>query len=189
MRTGALGAVLAGTLALSGCADMDADFSGVATAVLDPNETLSLETDPTGASCRLLRGGEDLGKLETPGRIELTPSRDDILVLCEKPGYRTAAAVLHAEARPHVRIRGGLAFRYAAATPLPLRADAAAQAHGRPLSPAASDGGARSPGAGPAAPQRAADGRRPGRSAAWAWRLAASSQRSGLRPATGVARR
>ncbi len=98
MRTGAFGAVLAGTLALSGCADMGAGFSGVATAVLDANETLSLETDPTGASCRLLRGSEDLGKLETPGRIELTPSREDILVLCEKPGYRTAAAVLHAEA-------------------------------------------------------------------------------------------
>lgn len=66
--------------------------------MLDPNETLSLETDPTGASCRLLRGGEDLGKLETPGRIELTPSREDILVLCEKPSYHTAAVVLHAEA-------------------------------------------------------------------------------------------
>lgn len=100
MRTGALGAVLASALALSGCADMDADFSGVTNAVLDPNQTLSLETDPTGASCRLLRGGEDLGKLETPGRIELTPSRDDVLVLCEKPDYHTAAAVLHAEARP-----------------------------------------------------------------------------------------
>ena len=98
MRVGGLGVIFAGSLALSGCADMDARLSGVTNAVLDPNETLSIETDPPEATCRLLRGTQDLGKLSTPGSIQLTPSQDDILVVCEKPHYQTAAAVLHANA-------------------------------------------------------------------------------------------
>jgi hypothetical protein len=98
MRVGVLAGFILASLELSGCTDMAERLSGASSAVLNPNETLSLESDPPGAACRLLRGSEDLGKVSTPGRIEVTPSQDDILVLCEKPHYQTAAAVLHADA-------------------------------------------------------------------------------------------
>ena len=97
MRIGALTGFFMGSVALTACTDMAERVSGVTSAVLNPNETLSLETDPPGAACRVLRGREDLGKVSTPGQIEVTPSRDDILVVCEKPHYQTAAAVLHAD--------------------------------------------------------------------------------------------
>ncbi len=97
MRIGALTGFFMGSVALTACTDMAERVSSVTSAVLNPNETLSLETDPPGAECRVLRGSEDLGKLSTPAQIEVTPSQDDILVVCEKPHYQTAAAVLHAE--------------------------------------------------------------------------------------------
>ena len=84
------------TLALSGCANVSAGLTEVTGGVLSTKATLTLETEPAAASCRLLRGQEDLGSFETPAQIELTPSREDILVVCHKPGYRAASAVLHA---------------------------------------------------------------------------------------------
>jgi len=98
MRMGATDVIFAScVLALSGCTDMNARLSEVAGGVIGAKPRLALDTDPSAASCRLLRGQADLGTFETPARIELTPSRDDILVLCQKPGYLIASAVLHAQ--------------------------------------------------------------------------------------------
>lgn len=109
MRIGALTGFFMGSVALAACTDMAERVSGVTSAVLNAKETLSLETDPPGAECRLLRGREDLGKLSTPGQIEVTPSQDDILVVCEKPNYQTAAAVLHADAARPAGAAGSVA--------------------------------------------------------------------------------
>ncbi|WP_147162200.1 hypothetical protein [Pararhodospirillum oryzae] len=58
---------------------------------------LSIESTPPGAHCELIRGNIQLGGMTTPGRVHVSPSRQDIQVVCSKPGYRDALFLIPSE--------------------------------------------------------------------------------------------
>ena len=66
-------------------------LSGCATIVNGSNQSVTVSTDPPGASCRLSRQTETLGAIPiTPGSVQVSKSKNDMVVTCEKPGYLTA---------------------------------------------------------------------------------------------------
>ena len=73
--------LIAGSLMLSGCA----------TIVNGSTQSVTVSTDPPGASCKLSRQDETLGAVPmTPGSVQVSKSKNDMVVTCEKPGYQTA---------------------------------------------------------------------------------------------------
>ena len=62
-----------------------------ATIVDGSSQSVTVSTDPPGASCKLMRGGETLGAIAmTPGSVQISKSKNDMTVECVKPGYQTA---------------------------------------------------------------------------------------------------
>ncbi len=66
-------------------------LSGCATIVNGSNQSVTVSTDPPGASCKLSRQDETLGAVPmTPGSVQVSKSKNDMVVTCDKPGYQTA---------------------------------------------------------------------------------------------------
>ncbi len=66
-------------------------LSGCATIVNGSNQSVTVSTDPPGASCKLSRQTETLGAIPmTPGSVQVSKSKNDMVVTCDKPGYQTA---------------------------------------------------------------------------------------------------
>jgi hypothetical protein len=64
-------------------------FSGCATIVKGSSQTLTVDTRPPGATCKLLRDGETLAVVNpTPGAISIEKDKDVIHVTCSKEGYK-----------------------------------------------------------------------------------------------------
>jgi hypothetical protein len=62
-----------------------------ATVIDGTNQNIGLVTTPTGASCTLTREGIVLAQISpTPGQVEVSKSKDDIIVACEKSGHQKA---------------------------------------------------------------------------------------------------
>ena len=59
------------------------------------SQKITVNTTPAGATCRLDRAGVQLGTVDTtPGSVVVKPkSADDIMVTCEKPGFRKGSQV------------------------------------------------------------------------------------------------
>lgn len=69
------------TVALPGCA----------TLVEGTSQSMTVTTNPAGASCTLDRQGERLGAIApTPGTLRVDKSKNDMAVTCAKEGYQTA---------------------------------------------------------------------------------------------------
>lgn len=67
-------------------------LSGCATLVNGTSETVTVMTDPPGASCKLERGAETIGAVtSTPGSVRVDKSSRDMSVTCTKSGFQTAA--------------------------------------------------------------------------------------------------
>jgi hypothetical protein len=74
-------------LAVAGCLLM----SPCATIVNGSNQSVTVSTDPPGASCKLTRQGETVGAIAlTPGSVQVSKSKNDLSVVCEKSGFQTA---------------------------------------------------------------------------------------------------
>lgn len=74
-------AALGGPLLLAGCATI---FEGT-------SQSVAIATDPPGADCTIDRKGARVGQVNpTPGSIHLDKSKEDLAVLCRRPGYQTA---------------------------------------------------------------------------------------------------
>jgi hypothetical protein len=54
------------------------------------SQTIAIMTNPAGATCTLIRHGETIGKIETPGNIMVKRRKYDITIKCNKPGYAEA---------------------------------------------------------------------------------------------------
>jgi hypothetical protein len=66
-------------------------LSGCATLVNGSNQSVTVVTDPPGASCILSRQGETIGAIAaTPGSVQISKSKNDVSVACEKAGFVTA---------------------------------------------------------------------------------------------------
>ena len=69
--------------------------SGCSTIVEGTDQTVTVFTDPAGASCALKRGGTSIGLVNpTPGSINIDKSKDQITIYCEKDGFEKSAGVL-----------------------------------------------------------------------------------------------
>lgn len=65
------------------------------------SQSLSVVTDPPGAACQLLRGGELIGVVSpTPGTVQVDKSMRGISVECARPGYQGAVARVPARLQP-----------------------------------------------------------------------------------------
>jgi len=54
------------------------------------SQNIAIMTNPGGATCVLMRHGENIGKVETPGNILVKRRKYDIDIKCNKPGYAEA---------------------------------------------------------------------------------------------------
>ena len=81
LRHAWLGALL---LALPGCA----------TVVDGYTQPITLQTEPQGATCDLVRAGQGLGRVVTPGTVTVRRGRNDIVVTCTRPGSQAVQLTL-----------------------------------------------------------------------------------------------
>lgn len=64
---------------------------GCATLVDGTTQDIAIRTAPMGAVCTLQRGMEDLGTIaSTPGHLLVERGKQDLTVICRKPGWETA---------------------------------------------------------------------------------------------------
>lgn len=67
-------------------------LSGCATIVEGSDQTVYFDTDPSGAKCSISRKGEGMlyPSITTPASLEITKDKDELVVKCEKDGYKDA---------------------------------------------------------------------------------------------------
>jgi len=64
---------------------------GCATIIEGKTDTVTVSTDPAGATCTIDRAGERIGAVSaTPGSVTLDKSKNSLLVTCSKAGFDTA---------------------------------------------------------------------------------------------------
>ena len=81
LRLLAAGAVL---IALAGCSSITQGTT----------QNITVNTNPTGASCVLQRQGQEIGQVaNTPGTVNVEKTKHDITIRCDKPGYQTATYI------------------------------------------------------------------------------------------------
>jgi hypothetical protein len=69
---------------LGGCASI---FEGT-------TQQISVDTTPAGARCTFWKNGSLVGDIgSTPGTISIRKSKDDLFIVCDKPGYTSATFV------------------------------------------------------------------------------------------------
>ena len=66
-----------------------------ATVTTGTSQTITVETEPPGAACRMTRGEETVGAVNpTPGSVTIGKDKDEIEIRCEMPGYLTISRQL-----------------------------------------------------------------------------------------------
>ena len=66
-----------------------------ASIVEGTDQSVSVSSNPTGATCLLWREGGQIGVVNpTPGTVQVDKSREDITAHCTKDGYQDGVAVL-----------------------------------------------------------------------------------------------
>ena len=61
------------------------------------SQTLSFNSNPSGADCTLTRNGQVIGAVRTPGGLTVKKTKHDISVTCRKDGYQDATAFLNSD--------------------------------------------------------------------------------------------
>lgn len=69
-------------------------LSGCASIIAGTSQTITLNSNPPGAQCSLLREGLVIGSVTTPGGVLVKKTKHDIHIKCKKDGYQDATAVL-----------------------------------------------------------------------------------------------
>jgi len=70
-------------------------LTSACSSVIDgTSQTLTFESNPTGADCSLERNGVAIGNVKTPGGIVVQKTKHNIKVTCQKEGYQEATAHL-----------------------------------------------------------------------------------------------
>ncbi len=65
--------------------------SGCSTIVEGRSQQIVVNTNPSGATCDLMRQGTSIGRVSpTPGSAYIEKTKHDITVVCNKEGYQTA---------------------------------------------------------------------------------------------------
>src|SRR4051812_10109461 len=72
--------------------------SGCASIVEGTDQSVTVQTSPSGASCELKRDGTVIGVVNpTPGTITVDKSKNDIAVICKKDGYQDGSGAFSSE--------------------------------------------------------------------------------------------
>ncbi|WP_282604298.1 hypothetical protein [Pelagibius sp. Alg239-R121] len=72
--------------------------SGCATVIKGTDESISVITEPEGATCTLVREGKTVGVVNpTPGSVEVDRDKDDVTVNCVLEDYEDSYEVVSAE--------------------------------------------------------------------------------------------
>jgi hypothetical protein len=75
--------------------------SACATIVEGTEQTVAVNTEPSGAACSLTRAGTEIGTVDpTPGELTVGKSRHPIAVACKKEGYEDGAGTLKSGFQP-----------------------------------------------------------------------------------------
>ena len=83
---------------LAALAAMVALTSGCATITKGTQQTVTVNTDPTGAICNLTRDAKPLAVVNpTPGSIPVEKGRGTIAIICKRDGYLEAAGTMASE--------------------------------------------------------------------------------------------
>lgn len=72
-------------------------LSACATVTTGTNHTILVESEPTGATCKLQRNDSNIGAVNpTPGTVRISKSRHDVLVTCEKADHQATIRLVTA---------------------------------------------------------------------------------------------
>jgi uncharacterized membrane protein len=72
--------------------------SGCATLTKGGNQTVTVDTDPSGAVCSLSREGKPVAVVNpTPGSVQVEKAKGTIAIACTRQGYLEAAGTLASE--------------------------------------------------------------------------------------------
>ena len=70
-------------------------LTGCATLVKGASQSVTVNTDPQGATCALTREGKQIAAVNsTPGTVSVDKSRKAVAVSCSKPGYQESAGTI-----------------------------------------------------------------------------------------------
>ena len=82
--------IVAGTLVLM--------LGGCATIIKGSSQEITINTNPSGASCNLTREGATIAQVNpTPGAAKVDKTKYDITVVCNKEGYQEATYIAHSD--------------------------------------------------------------------------------------------
>lgn len=90
--------MLSFTVRVAGFALAAFALSGCATLTTGSNQSITVVTDPSGAECRLERGGTTVAIVNpTPGTVQVDKSKNTITVTCAAEGFQNSVALLDSE--------------------------------------------------------------------------------------------
>jgi hypothetical protein len=76
-------------LALAGCASI----------IEGTSQEITINTNPTGAACTLMREGQPIGSVNpTPGTVLIKKTKYDLNIVCDRPGFDQATFLNHSGA-------------------------------------------------------------------------------------------
>lgn len=85
-------------LQISSLCAVAAVSTACSTIVEGTEQSVAVNTDPTGAECRLDRDGQTLGVVNpTPGSVTVSKGRQNINVFCSRDGFEDGAGTLPSE--------------------------------------------------------------------------------------------
>jgi hypothetical protein len=86
-------------ISVAGAALLLAATSGCASIIEGTSQTITLNTNPPGANCALVREGIVIGRVApTPGSVVIEKTKHDITITCTKEGYQEATYLNHSGA-------------------------------------------------------------------------------------------
>lgn len=69
-------------------------LSGCSSIVQGTTQDLAVNTNPAGATCTLEREGATIGTVQnTPGTVNVSKTKHNITITCDKEGYQTATHI------------------------------------------------------------------------------------------------
>lgn len=70
-------------------------FLGACSSIVSgTNETLTVNSNPAGANCALVRNGLNIGNVTTPGGVIVQKTKHNITMTCSKDGYDDSVVFL-----------------------------------------------------------------------------------------------
>jgi hypothetical protein len=73
--------------------------AGCSSIIEGTSQEITINTNPAGASCALMREGQPIGSVNpTPGTVLVKKTKYDITVVCDRPGFEQATYLNHSGA-------------------------------------------------------------------------------------------